>query len=145
MVLNSSTRWPRRNPGTSGGSVFSCASNTLLILPMTVSRKLVAGKESAYLSYDLATIRCSAPIDFTPEANRVQQPDKPALRELFRKLEFVRLMDRYGLNEPDPLPAAEEAPRCGTLSALPSGKEPFALILAGDTVAVATDKGAPLR
>ncbi len=108
----------------------------------SVRKKLVAGKESAYLSYDLATIRCSAPIDFTPEANRVQQPDKPALRELFRKLEFVRLMDRYGLNEPDPLPAAGEAPRCGTLSALPSGKEPFALILAGDTAAVATDKGA---
>ena len=105
-------------------------------------KKLVAGKDSAYLSYDLATIRCTAPIAFSPEENRVLPPDKPVLRELFRKLEFVRLMDRYGLNEPDPLPAAEAAPRCGTLQALPSGGEPLAVVFSGDLLAVATDQGA---
>ena len=59
--------------------------------------KLEAGKDSAYLSYDLATIRTNAPIDFTPMDAVVQPYNKPALYELFTRLEFVRLIDRYGL------------------------------------------------
>ena len=59
--------------------------------------KLIDGKESAFLSYDLATIRCEAPIDFAPEDALIQPFNKPELYELFVKLEFVRLIDRYGL------------------------------------------------
>ena len=59
--------------------------------------KLETGKDSAYLSYDLATIRCTAPIDFEPKDAIVQPYNKPALYELFQKLEFVKLIDKYGL------------------------------------------------
>lgn len=59
--------------------------------------KLEEGKESAYLSYDLATIRSTAPIDFAPEDAIIQPYNKPELFSLFAKLEFVRLIDRYGL------------------------------------------------
>ena len=63
--------------------------------------KLIAGKENAYLSYDLATIRCNAPIDFAPADAFVQPYNRPELYRLFVKLEFVRLIDKYGLRGTD--------------------------------------------
>ena len=68
--------------------------------------KLEAGKDNAYLSYDLATIRCEAPIDFEPMDAVVRPYDRPALYELFVKLEFVKLIDKYGLRG-----AEKEAPK----------------------------------
>ena len=52
--------------------------------------KLENGRESAYLSYELATIRCDAPIDFTPEKNLIRPPKRRALYDLFTTLEFQR-------------------------------------------------------
>ena len=87
--------------------------------------KLEAGKESAELSYDLATIRPEAPIDFAPEDALLKGYDKPALYKLFTQLEFVRLIDRYGLRsaaieEPEvmisdfkPLPRVSDLPGDG--------------------------------
>ena len=63
--------------------------------------KLEAGKENAYLSYELATIIPEAPIDFAPE-DAIKQPyHKKELYQLFQKLEFVRLIDKYGLRGAD--------------------------------------------
>ena len=59
--------------------------------------KLEAGKESAYLSYDLATIRTNAPLDFAPMDAVIRPYNKEALYALFTKLEFVKLIDKYGL------------------------------------------------
>ena len=59
--------------------------------------KLENGRENAYLSYDLATIRCEAPIDFAPMDAVIRPYNKPELYNLFVKLEFVKLIDRYGL------------------------------------------------
>ena len=61
--------------------------------------KLETGKESAYLSYELATIVPEAPIEFSPEDALKKPYKKPELYALFQKLEFVRLIDRYGLRE----------------------------------------------
>jgi len=61
--------------------------------------KLENGKENAYLSYDLATIRCEAPIDFEPMDAVIRPYNKPELYDLFVKLEFVKLIDRYGLRD----------------------------------------------
>ena len=46
----------------------------------------------------LATIRCDAPIDFSPEDARRREPDGPALYELFLALEFNKLIDKMGLS-----------------------------------------------
>ena len=62
--------------------------------------KLETGRKSAYMSYDLATIRCEAPIKFRPEDCRVQPYDEEALYELFKRLEFTKLIARYGLHAP---------------------------------------------
>ncbi len=59
--------------------------------------KLEAGKENAYLSYDLATICPEAPIDFEPKDALIRPYNRPELYALFQKLEFVRLIDKYGL------------------------------------------------
>ena len=59
--------------------------------------KLEAGKSNAYLSYDLATIRPDAPIDFEPMDAVIRPYNRTELYSLFVKLEFVRLIDRYGL------------------------------------------------
>ena len=61
--------------------------------------KLENGRENAYLSYELATIRCEAPIAFAPADALVQEPDKQALYDLFLRLEFVKLIDKYKLRE----------------------------------------------
>ena len=63
-----------------------------------VKKKLAEGEEQARMSYDLATIRCDAPIDFSPEDARRREPDGPALYELFLALEFNKLIDKMGLS-----------------------------------------------
>ncbi len=53
----------------------------------------------AYLSYELATIRCDAPLcfEFSPEKNLVREPKRRELYDLFTRLEFQKLIDQYGL------------------------------------------------
>ncbi len=71
--------------------------------------KLEAGKDNAYLSYELATIVPEAPIDFAPEDALLQPYHKQELYHLFQKLEFVRLIDKYGLRGDDcEAPAADK-------------------------------------
>jgi len=70
----------------------------------SVRRKLEKDREQAYLSYDLATIRKNAPIDFVPEQNKIRPVDNDALYDLFRKLEFTRLITRYDLHAPQERP-----------------------------------------
>ena len=65
-----------------------------------VIKKLEEGYESARMSYDLATIRTDAPIDFIPEANLRREVNNDKLYDLFLKLEFSKLIDKYGLKAP---------------------------------------------
>ena len=67
----------------------------------SVRKKLEQDKEQAYLSYELATIRCQAPIEFSPGDALVREPDNDALYALFVRLEFLRLIDRYHLHAPN--------------------------------------------
>ena len=66
----------------------------------SVRKKLERDREQAYLSYDLATIRKNAPVEFSLERNLVRQVDNDALYALFHRLEFTRLMSRYNLHAP---------------------------------------------
>ena len=59
--------------------------------------KLEVSKDNAYLSYDLAMIKPEAPIDFKPIDAVIRPYNRVELYELFVKLEFVRMIDRYGL------------------------------------------------
>ena len=97
----------------------------------SVRKKLAAGEENARLSYDLARIRCEAPIEFKPEDALCRPIDKPALRDLFLKLEFVKLMDRYGLRE-ETLVAQENTKPVCLRDQLPAVDTPCAIVLSAD-------------
>ena len=107
--------------------------------------KLETSKGNAYLSYDLATIRPEAPIDFEPKDAIVQPYNKPALYALFQRLEFVKLIDKYGLRS-----AAAEAPKTTVTDVkklprcqeLPAEKLSCAVYLAEDgALGIAWEKG----
>ena len=106
--------------------------------------KLLNDKENAYLSYDLATIRPEAPIDFEPRDAIVQPYNRPELYNLFQKLEFVRLIDKYGLRgaaaeAPKPESKMESLPR---IDSLPEEVTCCAVYLAGDgSIGIACEKG----
>ena len=108
--------------------------------------KLENGKENAYLSYELATIVSEAPIDFEPQDAIIMPYDRPALYKLFQKLEFVRLIDKYGLRgaeleEMQTVAAvkAEQLPRCDEM---PVDARTLAVYVAGDgSLGVAWEKG----
>jgi DNA polymerase-1 len=65
----------------------------------SIRKKLATGKESAYLSKQLATIDKNVPIEF--DINRCAQAgyDKSRLLAVFRKLNFNSLIQRLGLEE----------------------------------------------
>ena len=54
-------------------------------------------REDAYLSFDLATIRPEAPIEFDPLDAVVRPYNNQELYNLFVRLEFVKLIDKYHL------------------------------------------------
>ena len=61
-----------------------------------VIRKLTEGEESARHSYWLATIVTDAPLAFDAAEN-LRRPFRPELYDLFLRLEFQKLIDRYHL------------------------------------------------
>ena len=106
--------------------------------------KLEKDKENAYLSYDLATIRPEAPIDFEPKDAIIQPYHRVELYQLFQKLEFVRLIDKYGLRDaavqqPKTKASVTSLPRLDTMPSLEDGG---AVYLAGDgSVGIASSQG----
>ncbi len=74
----------------------------------SVKNKLIAGKESAYLSYKLGTICKEVPISTKPEDYKLGEMDKPALATLMAKLELFKWMEKWGLTAVSaPPPVAE--------------------------------------
>ena len=71
-----------------------------------VIKKLTEGEESARMSYDLATIVTSAPLDFDPAAN-LCRPWKPELRQVFLRPEFNKLLGKLDLATPASAPAEQ--------------------------------------
>lgn len=63
----------------------------------SVREKLREGKESAYMSAELATITRSAPVDVTLDELRYTGIDPVSLGALFTELEFYKLSERFGL------------------------------------------------
>ena len=77
-------------------------------LSPSVFQKLSEGKESAYFSRSLATICKEVPLNIASSELVPSPIDKKALAELFRELEFTRLMEKFKL-ETNEKPLAEES------------------------------------
>ena len=115
------------------------------IVKPKMRENLVTYKDNAYLSYELATIVSEAPIDFEPKDAIVMPYNRPALYELFQKLEFVRLIDKYGLRGADVEMEKPVTCKCAALprcDEMPAGGLPCAVYIAEDgTLGVAWEKG----
>lgn len=64
-----------------------------------VRKKLVDGKVSAMLSFELATICTEAPIEFAPENCLWNNDYSPELYGLFKKLGFNKFIEKWGIEE----------------------------------------------
>ena len=74
-----------------------------------VRKKLTEGRESAELSFDLATIRTDAPIDFALESAVWDHDYQPELYDWFRRLNFTSLSEKWGLQPADGVSAPSSA------------------------------------
>ena len=74
-----------------------------------VRKKLTEGRESAQLSFDLATIRTDAPIDFALDSAVWDHDYQPELYDWFRRLNFTSLSEKWGLQPADGVSAPSSA------------------------------------
>jgi len=77
----------------------------------SMRKKLIEGRESAEMSYILATICRDVPLDFEPERNIRKAADNDRLYELFRRLEFNKFIEKFGLTPPSGAAPQSEAPQ----------------------------------
>lgn len=84
----------------------------------SVVAKLDAGRDSAFLSRDLATICRSAPI---PDTDRLAEMDPVALAALFDELEFTALKARFLADMPDTDALTETTPEIPEFYPCPAG------------------------
>ena len=94
-------------------------------------KKLVEGEGDARMSYDLATIRCEAPMDFHPQDTLRQPFHNDELYQLLLELEFSKLIDKLGVR-PTSTPVAqavEETPEIRVEGVYLTGEEQLAQVL----------------
>ena len=103
-----------------------------------VIKKLTEGEADARHSYWLATIDTSAPLDFRPEDSLRKAPG-PQAYPLFLKLEFTRLIEKFGLSAASaPAPENRKKPAVSVEKVTDPGRgeELLALWRAADHVAL---------
>ncbi|MEI7998851.1 MAG: DNA polymerase I [Candidatus Omnitrophota bacterium] len=69
------------------------------IKPLKAQEKLIAGKEKAYLSKELAILDHFVPLDISLDSLIVQEPDREKLYALFNELEFRKFALEYAQGE----------------------------------------------
>ncbi len=67
----------------------------------SVRKKLIEGKDAAYLSKYLGTIAQDAPIEFSRDGAKLSEVDNDKLYALFSRLEFKSYITRLGLHAPE--------------------------------------------
>ncbi|MBQ8751989.1 MAG: DNA polymerase I [Clostridia bacterium] len=72
-----------------------------------VRRKLTEGRDSAALSLKLGTICCQVPISTDLTDYRAGELQKAPLAALLTRLEFFKMMEKWGLSAADATPVAE--------------------------------------
>jgi len=70
------------------------------ISPLGVRSKLEQGREDAFLSRELVTIQTGLPVSLDLEVLHLEEPDMQVLEEMFDRLEFRSLKERFGLSAP---------------------------------------------
>lgn len=89
------------------GALYEQAENAEL--RPAVRKKLIEGRESAFLSRTLGTICCEVPIDADPEHYRFRPMQREALASRLASLELFRLLERWELIGAAAAPVSEPA------------------------------------
>ena len=100
-----------------------------------VRKKLREGRESAELSYDLATICTSVPIEFEPADALWHENYKSGLYGLFKKLGFNKFIEKWGIEAPQETAGYVESSHMRT-SDTPSYDELCKAVKAAELIAV---------
>ncbi len=96
------------------GSIENLYEHLEELSSKSVRQKLADNRDMAFLSKELVTIDTHVPIDFHIEECATSQPDADALGQLFDKLGFRRMRERFGL--PSSATASAEAGNGSTAS-----------------------------
>ena len=100
-----------------------------------VRKKLREGRESAELSYELATICTSVPIEFEPADALWNENYKSGLYGLFKKLGFNKFIEKWGIEAPQETAESVEISHMRT-SDTPSYDELCKAVNAAELIAV---------
>ncbi|MFZ2489959.1 MAG: DNA polymerase I [Thermoanaerobaculia bacterium] len=92
-------------------------------------KTLEENREKAYMSRDLAQIRCDLdiPIDF--ETLKLSEPDRPRLHDIFSRLEFASLMQEFLPEAPAAVREIRIASSADEVRAFAAGSDPIAIWL----------------
>ncbi len=107
----------------------------------TVKRKLLDGKESAYLSRELGTICRNMPMDIDLSHYALKEVNRASLCARMTKLELFKLMEKMGLNAaeaPRPVETVTTVLAAADLSAVSANKTVDVCLL-GDTAYVSAN------
>ena len=116
------------------GSVEAALDRASEVEKRTYRESLQNHREQILLSKQLATIHTNVPVPFELESWRVQEIDRIRLRELYRTLEFNRLLKELAESEPASTQPAREYRQ---LQSKPELDEWLATVPVGEPVAVA--------
>lgn len=100
-----------------------------------VRKKLREGRESAELSYELATICTAVPIEFEPADALWNENYKSGLYGLFKKLGFNKFIEKWGIKAPKEAAGAVDTAHMHTSDA-PTYDELCAAVKAAELIAV---------
>lgn len=102
--------------GTYGGIDEIYADLQTLDIKESVRTKLSEGEDAARMSFELATIVTDVPIDFSPEACAFSGKTSNAAYDVFRRLGFNTLIEKWGLEQSAEATAAVKAPSMESVS-----------------------------
>src|SRR3989338_7152489 len=74
-----------------------------------LKEKLLAGKENAFLSKQLATIVCDAPVEIDIAGAKLTNLDRPAVIRFFEEMEFRSLIPRLSSKKEEAVPKSQKA------------------------------------
>lgn len=121
----------------------------------SVCKKLDAGRESAYMSRELATICCNAPVGGDIGSYTAREKDRKALYKIFKDLEFENFIRKFDLHNESPAPdlqkkdlgireiSSDELAKCTITEQIPIAvRGDSVALLCGDEILVCSEAGA---
>ena len=106
---------------------LECVYEHLDDLKPAQRKKLEENRDKAFMSRDLARIKCDLEVKVDFESLKRQEPDRTKLHDVFSRLEFASLMQEYLPEAPPVLRDYQIAARAGEVEDFVKGNKPVAI------------------